>query len=219
MCNFLPRGIPVQRPVGVLSSPVMGWHPLLFEPRGPFLCTRSQEGFLDPRNCHLVSLLQQGSAPAINFVLGKQSFNFTLLDKHPLSSPGPTYLLPQALTGTLVTDWYGAFRSQVPEGGGFVHEMFRLQLPTGGLLGTWCVCGPGSGLGQPTPPLLRLWHFSFCQWPIALPLPLPAILFSLCYFHLPSTPQVSQPWSSYLGHRGGISFMGPVTPSVHKCVE
>lgn len=48
---------------------------------------------------------------------------------------GPTYLLPQSLPGTLVTDWYGACRSQVPEGGGFVCEMCRVQLPTGGLGG------------------------------------------------------------------------------------
>ena len=37
---FLPRGIPVQRPIGSLASLTMGWHPLLSDPQRPFYAVR-----------------------------------------------------------------------------------------------------------------------------------------------------------------------------------
>ena len=68
--------------------------PTFLTPRGAFLHICSRGGFLDLRSnrCgRLISLLQQISDPAINFVLGvsgKTKLQFTPLDKLQLLSPG-----------------------------------------------------------------------------------------------------------------------------------
>ena len=66
---FLPRWIPAQRPVGGLTTFILGWCPPPFLTPPVFLCMFSQGGFPDLRSGHLVSLLQQNPASAINFIL------------------------------------------------------------------------------------------------------------------------------------------------------
>ena len=74
----------------------------LFDPRGAFLFMCSRGGFLDLRNdgCGpLTSLLQQSSAPAINFVFGvsgKTKLQSTPLDTLRLLCPG-AHLPPTSL--------------------------------------------------------------------------------------------------------------------------
>lgn len=71
----------------------------------PFLTLRKpsctfvdREVLLDLRSGHHISSLQQSSVFATSFVLGVsrwgQSFNFTPLDNHQVSSLGPIYILP-----------------------------------------------------------------------------------------------------------------------------
>ena len=77
--------------------------PFLFDPQEACAsCTcADREVLLDLRSVCLVSLLQQSSASATSFVLGvsgwDQSFSFTPLDKHQLSSPG-AHVSPISIT-------------------------------------------------------------------------------------------------------------------------
>ena len=70
MSIFSPRWILVLRPVGGLTSPIMGWHPLLFDPQEPSYTCADREVLLDLRNGYLISVLWQNSALASNLVLG-----------------------------------------------------------------------------------------------------------------------------------------------------
>ena len=105
---FLPRWIPAWRTVGGFKTLTMGWGPLPFDLQGVFLHMCSQGGLLDLRSGHLISLVQQSSAPATNFVLAMSREN-----KAPIYStwqtpaaqpraPSTSYHrtnLPQALQG------------------------------------------------------------------------------------------------------------------------
>ena len=82
---------------GCMSTLIVGGAPPPFlTPKEPSCACADREVFLDLRPGHLISLLQQNSALATNFVLGvsgeKRSFKFTPLDKHQLSSEGPIHL-------------------------------------------------------------------------------------------------------------------------------
>ena len=68
----------------------MGWHSLLFDPSGPFLCMCIWGGFPDLRTgrCgRLISLLRQSSAPAIHVVLGVSRENRASLYSAPQAPP------------------------------------------------------------------------------------------------------------------------------------
>ena len=101
MCNFLLRWIPPQRPVGERPHLLWGGAPPFLTPKEPSCACADRVVFLDLRSGHLISLLQQSSASAPTFVLGvsggEQSFSFTPLDKHQLSSPG-AHLSPTSIS-------------------------------------------------------------------------------------------------------------------------
>ena len=88
---FSPRWIPVQRPMGGLTH-------LLWSIAAPFLTLKDpsctcviRQVFLDLSSGHLISTSAELSSChqlCPWSVLGKQSFSFTTLDKHQLSSPG-----------------------------------------------------------------------------------------------------------------------------------
>ena len=77
---------------GCMSTPIMELGSPFLTRKKPSCPCADREVFLDLKGGHLISLLLQSSASATSFVLGvsgwEQSLNFTLLDKHQLSSPG-----------------------------------------------------------------------------------------------------------------------------------
>ena len=89
--NFLLRWIPPLRSVRVCLHLLCLGTPPFLTPKEPSCTCADREVFPDLRSGHLISLLQQSSASATGFVLGasgwEQSFSFTSLDKHQLSSP------------------------------------------------------------------------------------------------------------------------------------
>ena len=63
---FLPRWIQVQRPMGRLTPPIMGWHPPPLAPKETFCACRAREVSLTSRMSHMWSLYllsKQDSAP------------------------------------------------------------------------------------------------------------------------------------------------------------
>ena len=86
---------------GKFDNTLWGGTPSLFDPRGGFLrmCRRGAcPDLRSDRRGRLISLLQQGSAPATNFVLGvsgKAELQVTLLGKlQPLSPGAHLFLTP-----------------------------------------------------------------------------------------------------------------------------
>ena len=104
-----------------------GMEPLPFWPPRNFSVHVQREVFLDLRSGHLISLLQQSSASATNFVLAEsgweQSFTFTPLDKYQLSSPRAN-LSPTSITKTLHCSWVNCIGNIGEE---IVHN-FRILL-------------------------------------------------------------------------------------------
>lgn len=103
VCIFRPRWIPEQRVLGRYQDLLGPWRPHPFWPLGVFLHMCSWGGPPDPRSDwsgHFFFLLQQSSAPAINFLLDVSKRNkaqFTQSNKSRLFSargPSTSYLIP-----------------------------------------------------------------------------------------------------------------------------
>ena len=99
---FWPRWIPEQRVMGWLLGYIMAWCPLSFCPLEVLLRRCSWGGPLEPRSewrGRLIFLLQQSSAPAINFLLDASKGSkaqFTQPNKSQLSPSSSCLRLKEA---------------------------------------------------------------------------------------------------------------------------
>ena len=102
-CSIFAKMDPTPEACGCMSTLIMGWHPLSFWPPRS-LPAHVQTGKFSLTSGVVILSLQQSSASSTSFVLGvsggKQSFNFTPLDKHQLSSPG-AHLSPTSVQGLI----------------------------------------------------------------------------------------------------------------------
>ena len=118
VCNFLLRWISPQRPVGGMSTLIMGWCPLPFlTPKEPSCACADREVFLDLRSGHLISFLQQSSASATSFVLGVSGWKQTSVLLHLTNTSclaqGHSSLLPQTFyLNPMPCEYYSTFKTQ-----------------------------------------------------------------------------------------------------------